>query len=271
MDASLDPSWFLPVHRKAWLVALFARYVRGMLRRQFHAVHLHRDKLPHAPTSGTPVVIFLNHASWWDPLVMLHISRHLFPKAKAYAPIEAAQLQRYAFFRWLGLFAVRAGSLSGGREFLRASRLVLERDDAMLWITPEGRFVDVRERPIRFAQGLAHLAVRFPKARFIPLAVEYAYGTEKHAEIYLRFGADLSGAEWGASAAEAQSRMEGALEKTQTDLAAEVVARRYPGFDCVLSGTKGASLPYDWWRRIRAWCRGDHAVLQHSPDRHHVG
>jgi 1-acyl-sn-glycerol-3-phosphate acyltransferase len=272
-DATVDPSWFQPVHRKAWIVALFSFWVRGMLRRHFHAVHLHREALLPLQSGEPecPAVIFLNHASWWDPLVMLYLSRCLFPSAEGYAPIEAEQLRRYAFFRWLGLFAVRAGSSSGGRDFLRAARLIIERDSSMLWITPEGRFVDVRERPVRFAPGIAHLALRHPRARFVPLAVEYAFGMEKLPEVYLRFGNALSGEQWGATVAEAQERMERALEETQTALASEVVSQKKTGFERLLSGKKGASLPYDLWRRFRAWCGGHQAVLQHAMDRDHVG
>ena len=46
----------------------FTRYVRRYLRRHFHAVRLVRAGRPEAPAEG-PLVIVLNHPSWWDPLV----------------------------------------------------------------------------------------------------------------------------------------------------------------------------------------------------------
>lgn len=266
MHCELEPSWSLPVHRKASLVSLFAWYVRGMLRREFFAVHLHAESVPRSRGADAPRIVFLNHASWWDPLVMLHLSRSLFPEASAYAPMEADQLRRYAFFRRLGLFAVRSGAVSAGRDFLRASRMVLEREQDMLWITPESRFVDARERPVRFAPGLAHLAVRYPDVRFVPLAVEYAFGTEKRPEVFLRFGQSACGRDWGQTPAQAQEGMERALESTQDLLAADVISRRLEGFERMVSGRAGASLPYDLWRRMRAAFRGRDAVLRHSTE-----
>lgn len=264
MDSELDPSWFLPVHRKTSVVSLFGWYVRGMLRREFYAVHLYRNTVPSHYSEQSPQIVFLNHASWWDPLVMLHLSRFLFPDTKAYAPMEAEQLSRYAFFRWLGLFAVRAGSVSAGRDFLRAVRMILERKQSMLWITPESRFVDVRERPVRFAPGVAHLAEIYPDAWFVPLAVEYMFGIEKQPEVFLRFGDVTRGRDWGNTPSEAREGMEKALEKTQDLLAVDVIGRHFEGFERILFGREGASLPYDLWRRMRAWFRGRRAMLSHS-------
>jgi hypothetical protein len=181
--------------------------------------------------------------------------------------MEELQLRRYAFFRWLGVFAVDSVSSVAGRRFLRATDMILQQPDAMLWVTPEARFVDVRERPVRFAPGLAHVAIRYPDSVFAPLAVEYAFGTEKRPEVYLRFGTARRGRDWGASVGEAHENLERALCGTQDLLAGEVISRSKADFRTILRGDQGVSLPYDAWRRVKAWWAGEKPVIQHSWER----
>ena len=71
------------------VLKVFAAYNRGYLRRRFHAVRISKDGLP-AQDEARPVVIFLNHAAWWDPLVCLLLARELFPHRTSFAPIDSA-------------------------------------------------------------------------------------------------------------------------------------------------------------------------------------
>lgn len=267
MDNGIDPQWCLPVHRSNRVVSLFSIYVRWMLRGNFQSVNLSSETAPPNWNPNVPLVIFLNHASWWDPLLMLFVSRCIFPGSEGYAPMDASELQKYAFLRWIGLFGVRTHSSKGARDFLKASEMVLRRPGNILWITPEARFVDVRERPVRFAPGLAHLTQRCSDAIFVPLAVEYTFGQEKLPEVYLKFGNAAPSASWGNSAACAGAELEKALACAQDLLAADVIARRKDRFDCLLSGKESISLPYDAWLRFKAWIRGSRVDLRHSTGR----
>ena len=48
------------------------------------------DRLPAPVADETrPIVIYLNHASWWDPLVCLYLARRFFRDWTSVAPIEA--------------------------------------------------------------------------------------------------------------------------------------------------------------------------------------
>ena len=97
-------------------------------------------------------MVYLNHPSWWDPLVCLVLAHRCFPGRAAFAPMDAAQLERYRFFRKLGAFGVERGTRHGAAAFLRIGTKVLARPGAMLWLTPQARFADARERPLRFAR-----------------------------------------------------------------------------------------------------------------------
>ena len=52
------------------LLRWFTWYCRGYVRRHFHSLRISINGLPPDAT-GYPVVLYTNHASWWDPLVGL--------------------------------------------------------------------------------------------------------------------------------------------------------------------------------------------------------
>src|SRR5579859_5789895 len=51
------------------LLRWFTWYSRRYVRRHFHSVRVSRSGLP--PASKLPLVIYSNHAAWWDALVCL--------------------------------------------------------------------------------------------------------------------------------------------------------------------------------------------------------
>ncbi len=247
-----------------WVLKPFLRYIDWSMGRQFHSVRVDLSGLPPVLDPGTSAVVYLNHSSWWDPLLMLWLGANAYPGRDQYGPIEASQLQRYGFFKHLGIFGVEKGTASGARVFLRTAQEVLSRRGAMLWLTPQGRFADARERPVRFAPGMAHLAARLPGAVYVPLAVEYGFGDERLPEIFLRFGGGLSGAALGTGADGAQCALQDALEECQEALRERVCLRTPESFRVMLEGAGGASVPYDLWRRLKAAFRGERAALNHS-------
>ena len=97
-----------PSHR---LLSLFGIYLHWYIGRHFHALRLaHSSRFPIEPG---PLIVYLNHASWWDPLTCIVISRHFLPAAFHYAPMEAAALKHYGFLRKLGLFPIETGTRRG--------------------------------------------------------------------------------------------------------------------------------------------------------------
>jgi 1-acyl-sn-glycerol-3-phosphate acyltransferase len=201
------------------------------------------------PADG-PVVVVLNHPSWWDPLICLMLT-DLFPDREHYAPIDAAALDRYRFFARLGFFGVERGRLRGARNFLRVGRAILDRPASVLWITAQGRFVDSRERPTRLEPGLGHLLAGAGRVTVIPLAIELTFWDERLPEALARFGPPIAAAP-GVTAAEWTDRLERALEATQDLLAAEARRRDPADFTTLLEGSGGVGFVYDAWRRIRS-------------------
>jgi 1-acyl-sn-glycerol-3-phosphate acyltransferase len=174
-----------------------------------------------------------------------------------------------AAFRKLGFFPVEQNSLRGTIGFLESASRVLARSQAALWLTPQGRFTDVRERPIAFRGGLAHLAARVPVATYLPVAIEYAFWEERSAEVCVNFGEPLvltreEAAQLGIDTL--TRRFERHLERAQHELAQSVIARdasrlRVRVLSKSASGVDGI---YDLWRRVKALLRGQSFTVEHG-------
>ncbi|MGB8340960.1 MAG: lysophospholipid acyltransferase family protein [Chthoniobacterales bacterium] len=236
------------------LLRFFGAYATNYLGRHFHAVRVLGTA--RAPNElGKPLVIFLNHAAWWDPLVCLFLARRFFPNRRAYGPIEATALERYRFFKRLGIFPVESGTTRGAAQFLRASRAILERPESALFLTPQGKFADVRT-PLALAPGIEHLAAHAPEALFVPLAIEYPFWEERQPEVLLAFGRARPGGD-GDSLTQR-------LAATQLMLAGAAQCRLPNEWQVLHRGKGGVSVPYDLSRRIRARLRGEAFHLDHS-------
>lgn len=240
----MKKSFALPEISPVWL-RFFSRYATSYLRRHFHSIRLLGPAPPNDFTG--PLVVYLNHAAWWDPLVCLFLARHFFPKRNCYAPMAAAALSRYRFFQRLGFFPVETGTARGAAQFLHNSKAILEQPGSALFLTPQGKFADVRA-PLQFAPGIEHLATRVAQARFLPLAIEYPFWEERKPEILFGFGESGS------------NGLSDRLAAVQAKLAAAAQRRQPNEWTILLKSKSGASRPYDLWR----WLRGEAFAPDHS-------
>lgn len=258
-------SYVVPKVSRGWL-RLFSGYNRWYLRRNFHSVRL--ATASHAlPATDLPLVIYVNHASWWDPLICLALAREFFPQRTGFAPIDAQMLRRYGFFSKLGFFGVEQNTRRGAAQFLRTSQAVLQAPGTMLWLTPQGRFADVRERPVRFQSGLGHLAMRLPRAVFIPLALEICFWEERTPEVLAQFGEPVL---IGSLLQEIMDpdKCTRLFEQKMTAAVAQLsgaVQRRNPKeFHTLWRGQAGVGGGYDVWRSWRARWRGETFNPEHG-------
>jgi len=229
--------------------------VRGYFRRHFRAVSVQEaERL--ASVSG-PLIVYANHSSWWDPMVSILLAAVLLPGRKHYAPMDAEALKRYPILRKLGIFPVEMSSARGAAQFLRTSEAILAAG-GVLWITPQGRFADVREELV-FKPGLGALAARVPDVTLVPLAIEYVFWDERLPETLLRVGEPLRVAE-GAST----EQLEAALAAVMAELKAAVLARDPRAFSSLLRGGRGTGGLYGLGRRLRAWITRKPLAMDHS-------
>lgn len=234
------------------MVAYFDRF----LRRRMNALRLARWGLPPELGAG-PVVIYCNHPAWWDAAVIILLAGRLFPERASYAPFDARMLERYGVFRRMGAFGVDLDTPRGAAQFMAASRAILARPASVMWITAQGRFADVRTRPLALRGGVARLAEIAPDAQFVPLALEYAFWDESGAEAFAAFGAPIAGHVLrDLPRAERLARLEADLTGLLDRLSADVAARDPEPFQDLVSGRQGVGGLYDGWRRVTSALRG---------------
>ncbi len=248
-----------------WWVRMAARYAERYAARGLHAVR--QSRAGGVPDLGTaPAVIYLNHSSWWDPLVLLIVAQRNWPDRRHFAPIDAAALGRYRILESLGFFGIERGTVAGARRFSEKTRGILAEPQTVLWLTPQGRFADPRDRPTRLEPGLAWLAgCAAPHVSFVPLALEYPFWEERTAECLLRFGPVLEREQIAAfDSAERGRHLAAELEATQDRLAEESRRRRAADFETLVQGAAGVGGVYDAWRRLMARVRGERFRPEHG-------
>ena len=260
MSAALQAAPDPVALRHPGTVHFFAAIMARQMASSFRAVRLAKPGLPDLPPDR-PLVVYSNHPSWWDPAFVMVLHPRLFPDREGYGPIDAAMLERYGFFRRIGMFGVDQESRQGAARFLSTSRRVLSDPRRMLWVTAQGRFADPRERPLALRPGVAHLMARMPEAIALPLALEYPFWSEKRPEALACFGPPLDGRDGGGAATWA-GRLEGALTETCDRLAGLAQARDPQAFTNLLAGRAGVGGVYGLWQRAKSLARGE----RHRPD-----
>ncbi len=222
------------------------------LKKNFHAIHL----LSAPPTVDGPLICVMNHPSWNDPMLIMFLSYRFFPSREAYGPIDARALEGYGFFSKTGLYGVTHGNAGGIRQFLRTSLAILNRSATVIWITAQGKFSDIRERPVKFEPGLGGIlqAIKEPVTVLV-VAVEYGFGVEQKPEIFVHFGEPVSLSP-GSHARALTARCEQMMERAQDYLAQKVITKNLGEFQTILGGAVGVGGFYGLWQRGKAVIQG---------------
>jgi 1-acyl-sn-glycerol-3-phosphate acyltransferase len=244
-----------PVAARSALVWRFmAAYFRRYLRRHMNAVRVSAWGAP--PVLPGPLVVYSNHPAWWDAALIIALADRYYPNLESYAPFDAVMLERYGVFGRMGAFGVDLDSPRGAADFLRASKAILA-PGRMMWITAQGRFSDVRERPLGLRPGVARLVELAPDATFVPLALDYAFWDERGAEACAAFGPPVPGRDLLAlPRPDRLTRLEADLTATLDRLSGDVQSRDPGRFGLLLDGRRGVGGIYDGWRRLAARLHG---------------
>lgn len=257
------------IHRP--LLGGFRWFVRRYLKQHFHTVAINRAHLSAAGlVPSDSLVVYANHASWWDPLTAVFLAEKVFPSYRMYAPIDADALQKYRMFARLGFFGVEQNTRRGAADFLEVAQRVLTQPGVSLWLTPEGRLTDVRDNASGLMPGLAHLASRLAmqgaqRIWFLPAAVEYTFWEERKPELLVWFGQPQSSETMpNATKAEWDIALNKSLRATQALLASASVARNTEPFEVLAGGRTGSFIIYDVWRKMVGWATGRRVQVEHS-------
>lgn len=251
----------VPARPAEGFARVFAWYVRRLLAKDFEAVRALPGSLGVLGSLAAgegPAIVVMSHASWWDPLVGFHLHRLTAaaggqPRA-GLAPMDAAQLARFGFFRKVGVFGIDPEHpRSAGAMVEYARERFAERPRTTLWITAQGRFTDPREA-VALRPGAAMVASRTPGVRVACLAAEYAFWQERKPGVFL--ACEEVGAPAGdgtRSSGAWQRAMTAGLARAAGRLAAGVIARDPGAFEVVGAGGGGGRVnpAFDAWQRLR--------------------
>ncbi len=255
----------IPACKSPFLERWFLLYTRRYLAQNFHAVRLLGSLPAFPPDDGLPLLVCLNHSSWWDVMLGIYAANDLFPW-DTYAVMDERQLKRYRFFARVGIIGVDRTSLAGARAFLEYAGALLKNHRRALWITAQGEMVSNRTRPMQFQSGVGHIAASVGEFYFTTVALHYEFWNERLPEAFL-----------SASPIERVSAGDGAFDRkkfvtlqerrmeAQLDaLIAQVDLRDETAFQTLLSGKSGISPTYDAVRALSARLKGERFSAEHG-------
>ena len=266
-----------------WLQKGFHLFLEKYLAKQFDAVAVETSSLsnaeiitnqndsPAATSSRVvqhhplPFIVYANHPSWWDPMIAHYLNRQLFPEHQFYAPMDAEALERYQILKRLGFYGVQMGRPEGVKKYLRASSAITQSGAHAIWITPEGKFTDVRDSSAGWMPGLAHLCQRLGHGYVMPVALEYVFWNEPRPVCLASIGPPQSiDSLTTLTKEECSNTLQSCLRSTQTRLKTLVIQRDPNPFTILIKGRSGPKGLYGAMRRLTAVALGRRDRQRHG-------
>jgi 1-acyl-sn-glycerol-3-phosphate acyltransferase len=175
---------FIPADESRLFIWFFEKYTKWSLKRRFKQVWV---KQYYIPEPNAKTVYFLNHNSWWDGLIPLYLNENFFNQ-KARAIMEDKQMRQYTFFSKIGAFSINLEDPKASISSLRYAVKSMDRDNASLFIYPEGKITPVSESEPEFKKGLAWLYSQTDEIDFVPVGIYSHTLRSSKPELYLSIG-----------------------------------------------------------------------------------
>lgn len=221
----------IPARKGKWFNAWFAGHARSRIHATFGEVRVRGLAAARALAAEAPLLLVTNHTSWWDPLVILHLSQHAL-QVDGYAMMDAKNLRRLPFFARVGAFGVDLENPADGAAAIKYTVKLLDRPGRGVWIFPQGRERPSGERPLGFRPGSAEIARVARRAKAVPVALRYEMGGEERPRLYISFGEAVPAARDPAEGRRAQEQaVEAELDRIHEALCRAADA---PGNDSAL-------------------------------------
>jgi 1-acyl-sn-glycerol-3-phosphate acyltransferase len=169
----------------SWAQALFAAYVRRLLRRHFHALRLLGD--PPAPPPGLPLLLVPNHSSWWDGLLLYELNRRVLGR-RLHLMVLERHVAHFRFFRRVGAFTIRQGQRSEVSASLAYAASLLGDPANALGLFPQGAIRHASCRPLGFQRGVERiLEAHGAPVGILPLAMRCEFYENQRPEALFLF------------------------------------------------------------------------------------
>ena len=175
---------FIPAKESKFILWFFDWYTRFLVWRRFRSVYIMQE---YFPNKDSKTVYFLNHNYWWDGLLPLYLNRKLF-KQKARALMEDKQMRQYPFFSRIGAFSINLDNAKSSIKSLRYAVESIKRENACLFIYPEGRLIPVSNSKPEFKEGLSWLYKNMEGVDFVPIAFYIDYSKSNKPDLFISIG-----------------------------------------------------------------------------------
>lgn len=177
----------LTANKSIWFEKLFGVYNRNLLKRNFHSFRIHNLQTLINSDKNIPLIIYANHSSWWDGLILFEILKT--SDFDSYVLMEEKQLKNYKLFRKLGAFSiVKENSREAIKSLDYAVEILRKGENKTLLIFPQGEIFSNDKRPLDFFNGLAYLTVKLEKCILVPCSIRLEFIQNYKPEIFVKFG-----------------------------------------------------------------------------------
>ena len=173
--------------RVGWFNTWFCGVARSRIRNTFGAVRVRGLEAAQACAASAPLLVVSNHTAWWDPLVALHVAKHMLGMA-GHAMMDAKNLRRLPFFALVGAFGVDMDNPADGAAVIRYAARILETPNNLVWVFPQGTERPVTERPLGFRPGSGEVARVAKKAKVLPVGIRYEFGGTERPTLWISIG-----------------------------------------------------------------------------------
>lgn len=230
----------ITAHKARWVERLFATYNRNLLARRFQGLRVcGLEHLKARASTSVPLVLYANHASWWDGLVTFQAGHHA--GLDQFFMMEEKQLRGYPLFRRLGCFSVvRDDARSALRSIEYAADLLNDTNRA-LWIFPQGELAANDLRPLKLFSGAARILNHCGRdgdvvVRAAPVAMRFEFLDDFRPEAFLKVGTpDIIEASKHSNAKQLTARFEHRLTAELDALRDDVMHKKFAGYDEIVA------------------------------------
>lgn len=169
-------------HNKAAEI-LYKPYVNRLLRSSFNRFVL-TNSIP--DISGSKgLIVTPNHFSWWDGFFAECLMRK-FTGRKLYIMMLEDQLKKYPFFKYLGAFSIKPGSVKSVADSLRYSKEIAVSPSSYLVFYPQGEIQKYEVENVKLKSGLTTISDN-KMTDVLIVSFKIVYGNEKKPDVYCRF------------------------------------------------------------------------------------
>ena len=222
-EITKQPKEFIAAQESDWFIRLFDIYVRNLFWRKFENVWIQAEYLPE---SGDRTIYYLNHTSWWDGLIPFLLNQKVF-KQRARAMMEDKQMQHHRFFKKIGAFSVNLADKKSSVRSLRYAIKSMEREEASLFIYPEGRLVPFSTDKPEFKDGLAWIISKLDGIKVVPVGIYTAHLKSDKPELFLKIGSPVVIPE-KEDVMDIKNRLEGDLQRLLIQLVHDAHSEKTP-------------------------------------------